>query len=136
VETAGGRRVGGWLLVLSLLLIAWQPLNLAAAASSALPAVSMRGLPAVLVLLARVLVSGLSVAAGIALLGARPAAIALARLSLTASAATDIFLALTPYFPNNRVPGDEPLYVGAALAYYGTWMAYLARSKRVRAFTS
>jgi hypothetical protein len=136
VDTSGGRRIGGWLLVLCLLLIVWQPLNLAAAVTSMLPAIAMRGPSALAALVARVVVSGLSVAAGIALLGGRPAAITLTRVSLTASAAMDIFLILTPYFPNNRVPGDESLYVAAALAYYGIWMAYLARSRRVRAFNA
>jgi hypothetical protein len=136
VDTSGGRRIGGWLLVLCLLLIVWQPLNLAAAVTSMLPAIAIRGPSALAALVARVAVSGLSVAAGIALFGGRPAAIPLARVSLTASAAMDVVLILTPYFPNNRVPGDEPLYVAAALAYYGVWMAYLARSRRVRAFNA
>jgi hypothetical protein len=38
----------------------------------------------------------------------------------------------TPYFPSNRFPGDTTFYVVASLAYHGAWLAYLARSKRVR----
>ena len=56
----------------------------------------------------------------------------LARLALVASAATDLFVYTTPYFPNNRLPGDTVYYVAASLAYHGAWLLYLARSKRVR----
>lgn len=124
--------VGGWLLVLCGLLIVWQPLSLGLVASSSLDALRVRGLPAVLVLIVRILVNGFGVAAGLALFHRRPAAVAMAKVSLAASAATEVFVITTPYFPNNRIPGDEPLYIAASLAYCGIWMVYLLRSKRVR----
>lgn len=112
----GPRGAGRWLLLLlCLLLIVGQPLSLALIASSLLDAVAARGLPAVLVLLTRVAVTAFGIAAGLALLRGRPAAIAMARISLTASAATDLFVTLTPHFPGNRVPGDEPLHVAVSL---------------------
>ena len=55
----------------------------------------------------------------------------MAKASLALSAATDVFVYTTSYFPNNRIPGDTPFYVAASLAYYSAWMAYLVRSKRV-----
>ena len=72
-------------------------------------------------------------AAGRALQAIQPGAVTLARAALLASAATDLFVYTTPYFPNNRPPGDTIYYVAASLAYHGAWLAYLARSKRVRA---
>jgi hypothetical protein len=96
--------VGGWLLLLCRLLVVFHPLSLAVTASGALGALSVRGTAVASILILRLV-----------------------------SAAMDLFVYTTPYFPNNRVPGDTPLYVAATLAYHGAWLLYLARSERVRA---
>jgi len=124
--------VGGWLLLLCVLLLVWQPVSLGLVASSVLDALAIRGLPLALVLVARVLAAALGIAAGLALLRRLPAAVALAKLSLVVSAAVDLFVYTTGYFPSNRMPGDTPMVAGAALAYYGIWLTYLFRSERVR----
>ena len=121
--------VRGWLLALSLALLVWQPLSLGLAASSALEALALRGWPLLIVIAIRVAVAGFGIAAGLAILGRRPGAIAMAKASLALSAATDVFVYTTPYFPDNRLPGDTPLYVAASLAYYSAWMAYLIKRK-------
>ena len=56
----------------------------------------------------------------------------LARASLLLSAGADVFVYATPYFPNNRPPGDSALILAASLVWYGVWLMYLWRSKRVR----
>jgi hypothetical protein len=133
----GPAGVGGWLLVLCGVLLLWQPLNLAVAASSAMNAIAIRGPVVGLVLAGRLLVTAFGVAAGIALLGRRDASVAMAKASLALSAATDVFVYATPYAPSNRMPGDTPLYIAGSLAFYGLWMVYLMRSTRVRnTFTS
>jgi len=124
--------VRGWLLLLCRLLIVFQPLSLAVTASSVLNALFVRGAPVAIVLILRLAVVAFGVAAGRALQNLRPDAPALARLALLISAATDVFVYTTPYFPSNRLPGDTTFYVAASLAYHGAWLAYLARSKRVR----
>jgi hypothetical protein len=124
--------VGGWLLLLCRLLIIFQPLSLAVTAAGALGAVTVRGAPVALILVLRLLVVALGVAAGRALQGRRPGAVALAKVALVISAATDVFVYTTPYFPNNRLPGDTFYYVIASLAYHGAWLTYLVRSRRVR----
>ena len=124
--------VGGWLLVLCGLLIVWQPVSLGLVASGALDALPVRGLPLALVLMARLLVTAFGIAAGLALLSRRPAALTMAKVSLVASAALDVFVYTTHYFPNNRLPGDTPLFIAVSLAYYTIWIAYLLCSKRVR----
>lgn len=124
--------VGGWLLVFCLLLLVWQPLSLGLIASSVLDRLPVRGLPLALILMLRLVVVAFGIAAGIALLGRRASAVALAKASLIASAATDTFVYATPYFPNNRPPGDTTLVVMASLAYYAIWFTYLTRSRRVR----
>jgi hypothetical protein len=86
-----------------------------------------------LLLILRLLATGFGVASGLALLGLRPGAVAMTRVSLAASAAIDMIVYLTPYFPSNRAPGETPVYVLASLAYHGFWLGYLFRSKRVKA---
>jgi hypothetical protein len=127
-EPAG---VGGWLLLLSRLLIVWQPLNLAVAGMGALGAIGVRGPAVAAVLVARMIVTGVGIAAGLALSNRRAGAVTLAKVALMASAATDLFVYTTPYFPNNRMPGDTIYYIAASLAYHAAWLAYLFRSRRV-----
>ena len=123
--------VGGWLLLLVFLLTVWHPLSLGLVASSAIAALRLRGKPLALTLLARLLVTAFGLAAGLALAGRRPGAVGLTKLALALSAAMDVFVYTTPYFPNNRFPGETPYYVAASLAYHGAWFAYLIRSTRV-----
>jgi hypothetical protein len=125
--------IGGWLLVLCAVLLVWQPISFALVASSALDALPVRGMPLALVLAARLVVTALGIAAGLALAARRPAAVALAKASLVTSAAMDLFVYATPYFPNNRAPGTTPIYVAITLLWYGAWTAYVFRSRRVRA---
>ena len=133
----GTPAIGGWLLVLCAVLLVWQPVDLALTAPRTLDALPVRGLPLAIVLTAQVLAAGLGIAAGISILQRAGAAVGLARVALTVSVLVDLFVYATPYIPNNRVPGDTPLFAGATVALYATWMLYLWRSKRVRAtFTS
>jgi hypothetical protein len=129
-EPAGAARV------LALLLTIGEPFAFALAAAGSFNAVSVRGLPVVGVLVARLLTTALSVAAGRALLDGRALAPALTRVALVASAAVHIVVYLTPYFPSNRLPGQTPLYVTATILYYGSWLAYVLRSKWIAALTS
>lgn len=123
--------VGGWLGLLCRVLILWQPLSLGLIASSALNSLSVRGLPLALVLVGRLAVAAFGVAAGLALWRQRSGAVALARASLLLSAAADVFVYATPYVPNNRPPGDTTLILAGSLLWYGVWLMYLWRSKRV-----
>jgi hypothetical protein len=124
--------IRGWLLVLCLLLLVWQPLNLGLVAANVVDAVEIRGAPLAILLVVRLLVAAFGIAAGLALLARRPGAVTMAKASLVVSAATDVFVYLTPYFPNSRIPGDTPFYVLGSLAYYTFWLMYLVRSRRVR----
>ena len=124
--------VGGWLLLLCRLLIVFHPLSLAVTASGALNALSVRGAPVAIILVLRLLVVALGVAAGLALQGRRSGAVILTKVALVISAATDVFVYTTPYFPSNRAPGDTTLLVVASVAYHTAWLMYLVRSRRVR----
>jgi len=128
-EPAGVR---GWLLLLSRLLIVWQPLNLAAAGMSALGAIGVRGQVVAVILVVRMIVTAIGVAAGIALSNRQAGAVRLAKMALVSSATIDLFVYTTPYFPSNRVPGDTIYYIGVSLAYHAVWLTYLFRSRRVK----
>jgi hypothetical protein len=126
------RRFPPWLLLLCALLLAWQPISFGLVASAALDALPVVGAPLATILVVRVLVTALGIASGLALIRRRPGAVTLAKASLIVSLTMDLIVYSTPYFPNNRAPGDTPIYVGVSLAYYGGWLAYLFRSTRVR----
>lgn len=124
--------VGGWLLILCRLLVVYQPVTFAVSAAGALSSLGTRppGLAAAIAI--RLLVTAFTVAAGLALTNRQPHAVMLARAALVMSAACDVFILTTPYYPNNRPPGDTPLYVAASLAFHAVWLVYLFRSRRVR----
>jgi hypothetical protein len=130
---SGTRRgIGGWLLLLCLLLLVGQPISVAISSARALDSIAMRGTPLALVLVARMMVAGVGIAAGIALAGCRRGAAAFAKGSLALSAAMDLFAYTTRYLPNNRPPGTTPFVIALSLAYYAIWIVYLSRSRRVR----
>jgi hypothetical protein len=133
VASSPNTGIGGWLLLLCVLLLVGQPISTALVASRLMGLLSIRGLPAAVALILRVVATGLGVAAGLALLGLRPGALVITRISLAASAATDLIVYLSPYLPNNRAPGETPIYVLASLTYHGVWLGYLFRSARVKA---
>jgi hypothetical protein len=124
--------VGGWLLVLCVLLLIWGPVNVGFALSTMLVGLAIRGLPLAVVMAVRLAVTALGIAAGLALLGARSGAVFIAKVALAASALTDLWLYTSPYVPSNRPPGDALWLVAMSLAYHATWLAYLSRSARVR----
>jgi hypothetical protein len=124
--------VAGWLLGLCGVLLIWQPISFGLVASSWLDALVVRGVPLALLLALQFVVTAFGIAAGLALAARRPAAVAMAKLSLTGSAAVALFVYATPYAPNNRTPGETPIYEAATVLWYGAWLAYLYRSRRVR----
>jgi len=124
--------VGGWLLILCRLLLVYQPITIALTVSKALQSLSLRGWPLGVLIVVRIVVAGFCIAAGRALTARQPGAVKLAQLALTLSAASDVLVYSTPYFPDNRPPGDTPLYVAASLTYHAVWLVYLVRSERVR----
>ena len=111
-------------------LLLWQPVSVGLAASADLDAVMIRGFAAMAILFIRLVVTAVGVGAGLALLGRRQGAVAFARLSLLASAATDLFIYLTPFYPSHRAPGETPLWIAGTIIVYGGWLAYLTFAPR------
>ena len=116
-------------LVLSLLLLIWQPISLALTMSGLVDELSMRGAGLGIILMARLLGAGLGIAAGLALFQRQPGGVAMAKASLVYSAIVDVAVYVTPYSPNNRPPGDATIILVASLIYYSAWFTFLVRLK-------
>jgi hypothetical protein len=87
----------------------WQPIIIGLQTSRVLHSIAIRGREVFVLLLVRVVVTAFGVDAGLALRRHRARAIGLARVSLL-SGATELFILLTPYLPNSRVPGETPIW--------------------------
>jgi len=120
------------MLLLALLLAVGEPLALAQEVARLLPTIGMRGPAVALLVLARIGVTGLAVAAGLAILGRRPHAVGMAKLALVLVAVVSLVAVLTPILPSNRMPGLTGPIAAVIAIYYGAWMLYLYRSRRVR----
>jgi hypothetical protein len=121
-----------WLRLLALLLTVAEPLGLAWSVAGLVPTLGFRGAGVALLLVARVLVTGFGVAAGLAIFGRRPHAVRLAAAALVLLGVAALVSLLTPILPTN-LPPDLTAPVAVAVAvYYGAWLAYLWLSRRVR----
>src|SRR5689334_13966933 len=109
-ETTRRDRVNGWLLILCRLLLVYQPVNFAISASAALASLPTRGPKLLVGIGVRALATAVTVAAGLALTNRAPGAVMFAKAALVLSAACDVFILTTPFYPNNRPPGDTPIY--------------------------
>src|SRR5260221_10840570 len=127
------RPIRGWLLLLSRLLIVWQPLNLAVGAMTALNSWTVRGGAGLAaVLLARATATAVGVAAGLALSNHRGPAVMMAKAAIVLSAGADLFVYATPYMPKNRAPGATPNYATASLPIHRPGLGYLFRRRPPR----
>jgi hypothetical protein len=117
-----------WLPVLARLMTLYQPIIVGLLTSRTVDSLAIRGREVLLLLLVRVLVTAFGVAAGLALRRGHARAVGLAKVSLLLSGATELFIVLTPSFPNSRGPGETPIWVAGILIYFGGWFAYLMRS--------
>jgi hypothetical protein len=124
-------------MLLSRILLVYEPLVLALSLSTLLPMIAIRGPLVIAAVVVRVLVAGLSVAAGLALRDLRPHGRTLTTAALLSSAAVGLIILNTRILPSNRVPSDDLLYSAVLVAHHGAWLVYLWRSPRVRGlFTS
>jgi hypothetical protein len=119
---------GRWLPVLARLMTLYQPIIVGLLTSRTVDSLAIRGREVLVLLLVRVLVTAFGVAAGLALRRHHARAVGLAKVSLLLSGATELFIVLTPSFPNSRGPGETPIWVAGILIYFGGWLAYLMRS--------
>lgn len=117
-------------LILGGLLLAWHPLSAMVHIATDVGALPIRGIGLAFGILARLLVVGVGVGAGITLVGRRPEAVRFALTAMVLSGLLDLFVYTTPIFPNNRMPGDTPFYIAGSAAYHLVWIIYLLRATR------
>lgn len=123
----------GWLLLLCAFLFAWEPLKLAREVTASSTTLGMRGAAAFVELIAHAGVAALAVAAAWALWIGNPRAPAFAAVAVAGSAAAAVQSLYWSRLPSDIVPGHRlPLALGA-VAHAAGWIAYLRRSRRVRA---
>ena len=123
----------GWLLVLCVDLFTWEPMKLARDVSVTLGSLAMRGPAAVVELGVHAAVSALAVAAAWALWIGNPRAPAFAAVAVIASAAATVQSLYWSVIPGNTMPGDRLPLALTAIAHAAGWIAYLRKSRRVRA---
>jgi hypothetical protein len=112
--------------VLAVILVLWEPLTLALAASTLLRRITEHGVPAYAVLVVKVFVAGVGIAAGMALWQERPGAMVLARWALALSLATTLFSRLTDFWPAT-LPVESPVGARASVAWTGGWLVWSLR---------
>ncbi len=115
----------GWLLLLSVILLVWQPRNFAIELTTTLPSLGTRGAVAIVELLTHGAVAALCVAGGWSLWMARPHGPTLAALALIASAAVGVQSLYWSVLPSQTMPGDHLPMAILIVAHAVAWLAYL-----------
>ena len=112
---------------LAVVLVLWEPVTLALAASSLLTRIADHGVAAWAVLVMKVGVAGVGIAAGMALWQDRPGALVLARCALALSLVTTIFARTTHFWPATLPPGVAGPALAASIAWTGGWLIWALR---------
>jgi hypothetical protein len=126
------RMVGGWLALLCVLLLLWHPTTFALRASRGVGALPVRGALLGVMLIVDLGVTACGAAAAVALWRRQPIGVGMAKVALIAGGIFDLLRYTTTLVPNSLMPGDAPFYVVVTLIYFGGWLLYLFRSRRVR----
>lgn len=124
---------GGWILLLVFILAVWNPASLALQASSMVWTAGSRSTLSLAFLAARLMVTSIGVAAGIALWLRRPGAVQLAKLSLVLFGIEAVARLASRVDLGSAPPGTRLPLAIALLLHNGAWYVYLQRSRRVRA---
>jgi hypothetical protein len=111
--------------VLAIILAGWEPLNLALFLAPRLLSVAVRGWEAVALLVVRLLIAGLGIAAGMALWQQAPQARVLATAALILSTFAAAVTLGTSILPSNLPPGDAPFWMALIALHNGSWLIYL-----------
>ena len=117
---------------LAVLLLVWEPATFALAASSLIDRLVDRGVWAVLWLVVRLAVTGVGVAAGLALWKARPGADALARWALGLALAAAMITHTTSIWPPAFVPGVRGPVIVTLVLWYVAWLIALHATREHR----
>jgi len=115
--------------LLAILLLVWEPLNLALAASQAVATLDQRGWLTVAWLVAQLVVTGVGIAAGMLLWQDRPGAIGLTRWALILLLVFAAARWTPPFAPRNLPPGIRGPAVSALVGWYAAWLVWAWRQR-------
>jgi hypothetical protein len=115
--------------LLALLLFVVEPLGFAWYASAILTRTIDRGAVAAAMLLFRLIVTAIGMAAGLRLWREREAAIPLAIAALALGALAAVMTVFVPVLPTTRAPGIRGPIAAALMLYDFAWIAYLWRRR-------
>lgn len=119
--------------LLAFLLVVWAPLNLALIASASLDRLTDRGWPAIALLIVRMAITGVGVAAGRALWNDRPGAMTLARWATGLSLGAALITATTSIWPAPLPPGvREPVAI-TTVSWHALWFLWTLRQREATA---
>jgi hypothetical protein len=121
------------ILVLAAFLLVWMPLTFSGELTATLPSIAIRGWAAVLELLVHGAMTAFFVAAGLALVRRDPHGPTFAVIALAGSSAVIVQSMFWSVLPRQTMPGDRTLIAVASIVHAAAWIAYLRRSRRVRA---
>lgn len=114
--------------ILALLLLVWEPFTLALAVSGLVTHFALR--PVVVgLLVVRVLVAALGIAAGMSLWQDRPGAIILARWAIAVSLVVAVAISLSRAWPGALPPGLAGPALAAIVAWNLAWLAWAFRQE-------
>lgn len=128
-----GPEVGGWVLILIALLTLWNPASLALHAASVVWNLGSRSSLSLLFLGARLAITSVGVAAGIALWLRRPGAVWLTKLALILFGIEAVVRLSTRIDLSSAPPGTRLPAALIVIAHNAGWYLYLQLSRRVRA---
>jgi len=121
------------ILFLIFILAIWNPANLALHAASTLSNIEARSTVSIVFLVARLLITSVGLAAGIALSLRRPGGIWLAKLALALFAIEAVARLSTRVDLGSAPPGTRLPLAIFVIAHNAAWFAYLRLSRRVEA---
>jgi hypothetical protein len=125
-------RIPVWILLLIFILTIWNPATLALQAASAVWNIGSRSGLSLTFLSARLIITSIGVAAGMALWLKRPGSLWLAKLALVLFAIEAVMRLSSRVDIGSAPPGTRLPFAIFIIVHNGAWYLYLQRSRRVR----
>jgi hypothetical protein len=125
--------VGGWLLLLCLILTVWNPATLALRLAASLSNLSSQTALSLMFVAVRLVITSIGVSAGLALLMRRPWAVQLTKLALMLFGIEAVVRLSTRVDLSEAPPGTRLPLAIVLIVHNAAWYLYLQKSKRVRA---
>ena len=114
--------------LLALLLMLYEPLNLALTAAMLMPGLPDRSWTATVLLVARLAITGFGFAVGRGLWERQPGALSLARWATGLNLLTTVLITATSIWPKSLPPGVREPAAIVAVSWYAGWFVWTLRA--------